>query len=151
MILIEPPASTSNNCAEGETNSRAAVGDSTNAVINTANALLAISAAFQSTQSRLQQNGSKAATTVAVDTNADGNSSSSDVSLTQSNFGSESTGSDENDMDDLIYKNSPLRHYHNHYRSNLVSTCTSQGSKQNEQASASSATSSPTSSVPLNK
>lgn len=128
-----------------------------NSVINTANALLAISAAFSSqsnqngqsqqipailklqnaivdnmkTQNQLQQSSSTSSSTVSTSTSSPQSNSSSD-----------------SHMDDLIYKNSPLRHYHNHYKSSIATTqnlTNTNQSKQNEQNQSCSAQSSPTS------
>lgn len=146
MILIEPHETTNNN-NEDMMNSKRVVESNTTA-INTANALLAISAAFQSTQSMLQQSMAVAGKGTANAT-CDGISSCDDSSVSQSmpqsNAGSESSHSEDNDMDDLIYKNSPLRHYHNHYRSNQPTS-----SKQSEQTSATAAPMT-ASAVPSNK
>lgn len=144
-----------------------------NSVINTANALLAISAAlstqghqnpqnqqslpailkFQSAiadnmKNNLQKSESDALIHTDID-NQDMNSSE-DCKNTENLMSSSKSLEPEisdNNMDDLIYKNGPLRHYHNHYRSSVVSNqATNNINKQNEQNTHSAASSSSTSS-----
>ncbi len=118
-------------------------------VINTANALLAISAAFSAQQTgQINQIPAILKLQSAItDTmkNASSNRLAAELASaeTRSQASSEPASSD-NDMEDLIYKNSPLRHYHNHYRSAFsTSLTTSNSSKQvNEQNSNDSSSSS---------
>ncbi len=113
-------------------------------VINTANALLAISAAFSAQQTgQINQIPAILKLQSAI-TDTMKNASSNRLAAELASAETRSQASSDNDMDDLIYKNSPLRHYHNHYRSAFsTSLTTSNSSKQvNEQNSNDSSSSS---------
>ncbi len=106
-------------------------------IINTANALLAISAAFSAQQTeQINQIPSIIKLQNAITENM------KNVSQKQAlarNIGlSDSLSfekrpqqiSIENGTDDIIYKNSPLRHYHSHYRASFSSSQAPVASKQ---------------------
>jgi len=114
-------------------------------VINTANALLAISAAL-SAQSQANQSNQLPAILKLQNAIAD-NIKSVTTQLPDSQTSSESPApsevtstSDNNHIEDLIYKNGPLRHYHNRYRSTLTNQINS--TKQNGEQNTNSASAS---------
>lgn len=144
MILVETSKASSGTIGEQSASAASAPLDS-NSVINTANALLAISAAL-SAQSQANQSNQLPAILKLQNAIAD-NIKSVTTQLPDSQTSSESPApsevtstSDNNHIEDLIYKNGPLRHYHNRYRSTLTNQINS--TKQNGEQNTNSASAS---------